>query len=290
MHRRQFLQTSSQLAASSLVLGASPWALGTINSPLESAVDRYVKTQRRQGLISSNERTAWSIFDMTAREKLVSINEDVPLQAASLIKPFICQAFFFLERYEGYIYGPKTRALMESMIVSSSNTATNDLMRIVGGPSACERILKRYAGGIFAQTSIVEYIPANGRTYRNRASAHDYSRFLYAMWSGALPGANEMRRIMGLNNRDRLRSAAHGVPSSVSVYDKTGSTAMLCGNIGIMVAKGRNGRDYPYTVIGLIERNNRTANYGHWMKVRGNVIRGVSGLAYDYLKKRYPLI
>lgn len=288
MLRRQLLQSTASIAALSATPLIAP-ATAAVGTPLESAVNRYVKEQRRRGLVAGNERTAWSVYDITAQRKLVSINENIPLQAASLIKPFVCQAFFFMAHYHGYQYGPKTRALMEAMIRDSSNTATNSVMKIVGGPQRCQQILRQYGPGIFQQTSIVEYIPANGRTYLNKASARDYSRFLYATWKSSLPYAKEMRRLMGLYNKDRLKTNTQAVPSNVRVYDKTGSTSRLCGNIGIMVGKGVNGKDYPYTMIGVIERSNRTQNYPLWMKQRGDVIRGVSSIVYQHLKKAHRL-
>ena len=65
----------------------------------------------------------------------------------------------------------------------------NWIMRYVGGPKAVERILEKHYPEVFKDTHVVEYIPANGRTYRNKASIHDYSRFLYALWKEKIPGA-----------------------------------------------------------------------------------------------------
>ena len=87
---------------------------------------------------------------------------------------------------------------MELAIQHSNNAATNWLIRNIGGPNAVERTLKRRYPGIFQDTSIVEYIPRGGRTYRNKASPHDYSRFLYAVWKGDIVGAREIKRLMAL--------------------------------------------------------------------------------------------
>jgi beta-lactamase class A len=295
MQRRQFLAslglTSTATTNTSLLLASAfgSTALASADSPLESQVNSYIKGLRRQGKVSGIERTAWSVYDLTAKRSLVSINESVPLQAASMVKPLVCQAFFYLAQHEGFIYGPKTRALMEAMIRRSSNTATNKLINIVGGPKRCNQILNKYGRNIFRQTKIVELIPAGGRTYKNRASAADYRRFLQAVWANQLPGAKEMRRLMNLSNNDRFKTGANAVPSNVSVFDKTGSTSALCGDMGVLVAKGRDGRRYPYIVVAIIERQHRTKNYGSWIKHRGNVIRGVSGIVYKYMKRQYPL-
>jgi len=63
-------------------------------APLESKIDAYVKYLRRRGLIKPDEYTAWSVYDLTDGTKLAGINEDMPMQAASLIKPVIALAYF----------------------------------------------------------------------------------------------------------------------------------------------------------------------------------------------------
>jgi beta-lactamase class A len=260
-------------------------------------VNSLVKRFRSQGLIRSDERTAWSVYDFTARKKLVAINEDVPLQAASMIKPFVAQAFFYQAGSSRKIsYTSDIRRSMERMIRRSSNRDTNRLISIVsrnaGGRGArdVERVLKKHGPGIFRETKIVETIPAGGRTYRNLASAHDYSRFLYALWNDKLPYANELRALMALPNRDRISDGVRSVPASVKVYDKTGSTAHLCGNMGIIEAPGRRGGTYPYTFIGIIEKSSRAKNYGTWITRRSNAIRAVSNLVYLDMKDRHRLV
>jgi beta-lactamase class A len=253
---------------------------------------------RSQGLIRPEEKTSWSVYDFTTRTKLVAINEDIPRQAASMIKPFVAQAYFYkLENSHGKMrYTKEVRRTMERMIRRSSNSATNHIMSIVSrnernrGARDVERVLKTNAPGIFRETRIVETIPANGRTYRNLASAHDYSRFLYALWHDRLPHAGELREIMSLPNRDRIYHGVSSIPRGAKVYDKTGSTACLCGNMGIIEAPGRGGRRYPYIFIGIIERPSRAKNYGSWITRRSNAIREVSDLVYRDMKRHHPLV
>ena len=248
---------------------------------LERAVERHIKKLRRQGKISGDERTAWSVYDFTTGEKLVSINEEVQFQAASLIKPFFALAFFHEVRHGRLRYGPKSRQHMRRMIQRSNNPSTNWILRQIGGPAAAQRILTRNYPRIFRNTHVVEYIPAGGRTYRNKASVRDYSRFLYALWMDQIPGATEIKRLMALPGSDRLYTGARAVPKGTRVYNKTGSTARLCGDMGILVVKDRQGREYAYTLIGIIEKQRRASHYGFWIRERGNVIRSVSNLVYE---------
>jgi len=256
---------------------------------LEKKVEKYIKQLRRKNKIAMDERTAWLVCDLSTGRNIIDINIDEPLQAASMIKPFVALAFFLKEQEGKLIYGPKSRRHMEAMIQRSNNKATNWLMRHIGGPKSVERTLKKHYPKIFQSIKIVEYIPANGRTYCNKVAPREYGRFLEALWNKKLSSGQEIRRLMALPNRDRLY---HGtpLPRGTMVIDKTGTTAHLCGDMGILAPKGRDGRRYPYILVGIIEKQKRAGNYGRWMASRSNVIRNVSSLVYRDLKKKYGLL
>jgi beta-lactamase class A len=163
-------------------------------------------------------------------------------------------------------------------------------MRQTGGPEATEALLKRHYSSLCQNIEIVEYIPDGGKTYRNQGSAADYARFLHALWYRQLPQSAEMMRMMALPGIDRLYTDVPSVPEGTRVYNKTGSTAMCCGDMGILVAKGRDGKAYPYIVVGIIESAKKnTSSYSTWISRRADVIRGVSNLVYLDMKKRHPL-
>ena len=262
---------------------------GATGTALEIEIENYVKSLRGRGKIRGDERTAWLVYDFTSGNKLASINEDVPLQAASMIKPYLALAYFHQVEAGKLTYGSTSQRHMELMIQKSNNASTNWVMRQTGGPAATQALLKRHYPSLCKQLRLVEYIPAGGRTYGNRGSAGDYARFLDLLWKGKLPRSREILRLMALPGRDRLCTNAEHVPSGTQVYNKTGSTAMCCGDMGILVAHGQNGRSYPYAVIGIIESSNRRTSYGSWISSRGNVIRNVSNRAYLAMKKRYSL-
>ena len=265
---------------------------------IQKRINDYIRNLRSRGVIRPDEKTAWSVYDFKKREKLVSINENSSYQCASMIKPFIALAFFYKRKYDhkNYRYTKSIRRKMEAMIRYSDNRATNYFIRLISKkpkhqrPAEVERILKHHVPGIFRHTRIREYIPPNGRTYRNKASARDYSRFLYALWHDELPNSRELKRLMGLDNSDRISDGVDIVPPVTKVYDKTGTTARLCGEMGIVEAVGRDGDTYPYTFIGIIEKRHRAKNYGQWARSRSNVIRSVSAMVYANMKQRYPLV
>ena len=256
---------------------------------LEAELENYINKLRKQGKIAADERTGWSVYDFTSGKKLVTINEDLQFQAASLIKPFVATAFFHKVKNGQLIYGPKSRRHMERMIQNSDNRSTNWVMRHVGGPKSVEQILEKHYPAVFKDTHIVEYIPTSGRTYRNKASIHDYSRYLHALWKNEIPGAKEVKRLMSLPGSDRLYTGAKDIPAGTKVYNKTGSTSRVCADMGILIVKGKNGRRYPYTVVGVIEKQSRARNYSSWIQSRGDVIRNVSNLIYQDIADRHSL-
>ncbi len=256
---------------------------------IEAAVEAYIERLRAEGKLAPDERTGWSVYDFTTGEKLVTINEDMQFQAASLVKPFIAAAFFYKVEKGDLKYGNTSRRHMQRMIQHSNNASTNWVARQVGGPRAVERILKRQYPGIFQETHLVEYIPANGRTYRNKASIHDYSRFLYAIWKDEIAGAAEIKRLMALPGSDRIYTGVPEVPKGTRVYNKTGSTARLCGDMGILSVRGRDGRRYPYTLIGVIEKEQSAADYTTWIRSRSEVIRNVSSIVYKGIAQNHDI-
>lgn len=259
------------------------------STSFERNVSEFIKNLRNSGKIRSDEKTGWMVYDLENDRNLVNINANEVFQAASMIKPFVALAYFHQVKRGKLKYESKARQMMEAMIQRSSNSATNWVMRQVGGPNACEKIIITHYRHIFKNTRIKEYIPPGGRTYRNSALPSDYIRFLRALWNNELPYDKEIRRIMALPGRDRLY---HGtaIPQGTLVYNKTGSTGHLIGDMGILVPKTRKGNRHPYAIVGIIERSSKATDYGNWMMARGNVIRQVSTMVYQEMKKKYQLL
>jgi beta-lactamase class A len=299
MNRREFNKTI--LALGGLTLATPLVALAQAGRPgpseaevprpdLEQRIEEYIRQARKDGLIDYDEATSWSVYDFTGRAKLVSVNEDIPRDCASMMKPFVALAFFH-KAEDGYLtYDRSRKSLMEQMIQHSSNRATNTLMDLVGGPAAVDRILHGNYPSIFRQTKILEKIPRGGQTYMNEASAQDYCRFLRAVWRDRLPYSSEIRRLMALPNRSRLCDGVPNIPPGTLVYHKTGTTARLCGDFGLLVPKDLWGKHYPYTLVAIIEKRARTSNLSRWITTRGDVIRKVSAIVYDEMRGRYGLV
>ena len=256
---------------------------------LERQIEDHIGNLRQEGVMNSNERTAWLVYDLYNEEEVVSINADFPMQAASMIKPFVALAFFHRVSEGELRYGPRSRRNMRRMIQRSSNSATNWVMRYVGGPSGAQKILDEHYGEIFRDTKIVERIPTFGRTYRNKASARDYMRFLRALWNEELPRSDDIMGFMGLSRGNRLYGVEEMREGNTLVYNKTGTTALLYGDMGIIVVKDKEGYRYPYIMYAAIQNEDRPSNVRRWWRERRRLIGHISGMVYEEMKARHSL-
>jgi beta-lactamase class A len=267
----------------------SDFALRPGSTATRNRINDYVQGLRKKGLVAGDEQTSWLVYDLGSDRGVADINGEIPRQAASMIKPLVMLAFFHQVERGRLVYGETSRAYLEAMIQRSSNSATNWAIDQIGGPERVHALLREHYGAMLPQTRVVEKIAAGGRTYRNKASAQDYARFLRAAWQDRLPRSAEMLRILNLPGRDRLFYGAASIPVGTQVFDKTGSTAMLCGDMGILVARRQGGGTLPYIVVGIIEKASCTSRYSAWIGARSAVIRQVSDLVYRDLKATHDL-
>lgn len=258
-----------------------------IDSRLETHIDAYIKDLRKQGYLSGSDETSFVVYDIDHDRKVASINQDQRVMAASTIKVFVMLAYFDQIEAGKIREQHEDDSLLRKMVQKSSNSATNKLLKKIGGPRRVERIL-RAGYPYFDETDIVEYIPKDGRTYRNTTSAHDLNIFYNQLWRGRLPATQRMKMYLALPGRDRIFKGTC-IPSGVRVYNKTGTVYGLVADSGIIVMKDPQGRAHPYAMTGIIEdrtktdKGNRKESFGRWSKNRSEVIRSVSEGAYDFL-------
>lgn len=286
LNKRAFLKTGLLFGTAAVLPPAISAAAGT---PLSGRIANSINAMRRKGLLAPDETTAWLVTDINSGRTLAAINADRPMQCASMVKPLVIQAYMychFLKNANRYPINDRIMEEMHGMIVHSNNTFTNYLFKRLGGPAGVQWILRKQAPRIFRNIHIVENIPNGGRTYRNRASAGDYTRFLYALWHNQLPGASILKNLMSIKNHDRISVNTQHIPSSITVYDKTGSTARLCGDFGILDYRNRRGQPRPYSFTGIIEKSAPAANYTRWITDRSNVMRSISDDVYLYIDQQ----
>ncbi|MBI2667013.1 serine hydrolase [Candidatus Woesearchaeota archaeon] len=291
--RRKFVSLSSLAAitvfsAPSLSLAES--ILNCNNEPTKSLdllIDEYLESQLSIEGIAIDESIACSVYDLVQKKYFVNLLEDIPLQCASMVKPLVALAFFHKAKYEDMTYGYASQEMMQRMIIQSDNEATNWLLSRIGGPQETDQLLRTYYGDILKNFSIVEYIPTSakksGRTYKNKASAADYRRILTALWEDHLPYSRELLELMALPGAaDRID---FGIPEA-TVYNKTGSTGHLCGDMGIVTGQNEQGVNYAYSFVMIIESPQlHKKDYGAWITRRAEVIRDVSRLVHGEVIK-----
>jgi len=253
-----------------------------VESELQRQFEYFVGEMYETGNIKPEERTAWLAYDLIKKEPIISINADIPMQSASMIKPFVALAFFHKVDKGELKQTKESDRFLRLMLKHSWNTATNWLMKQVGGPEAVNDILYECYPDIFQQTEIVEYIPPGGLTYKNKASASDYNRFLNAIWNSELPYSDEIKRLMGLSNPGRSGQ----ILPDTEVAHKSGTTARMCGDMAILESKCKEGV-HAYTFIAIIDRDNSVDYYLRWRRIKVNVIRKASSMVYDAMRETY---
>lgn len=264
---------------------------GTIDSPLEASFESYIKNRRSRHLLATTDRTSFVVYDISKNKKIVSINEDRQMMAASLIKNFVMLAYFHEVRYGRQAHTATNKGHLRAMIQLSSNPSTNYFIRLLGGPARVQRILKANYP-YFRQTRIVEYIPAGGRTYRNMTSARDVSTFFIKLWQDRLPHSQKMKWYFKLRNGDYIFKKTY-IPASVTVYNKTGTVYGLVGDGGILVFSDPRGVRRPYVFVGFMEdrtktnRNNRRQSFADWKNRRAYIMRRLSERAYKYIYENH---
>ena len=263
----------------------------TIDSPLEANFDRYIKSRRYRKILAGTDRTSFVVYDISKNKKIVSINEDRQMMAASLIKNFVMLAYFHEVKYGRQKHTAVNKGNLRNMIRWSSNTSTNYFINLLGGTSRVHRILKNNYP-YFKQTKIVEKIPPSGRTYRNMTSASDLNIFFLKLWQGKLPHSEKMKWYFKLKNGDYIYKQTY-IPASVEVYNKTGTVYGLVGDGGILVLRDPQGRARPYIFIGLMEDRtktnlrNRWQSFHDWKNRRAYILRRLSEQAYKYIYEKH---
>lgn len=264
---------------------------GTIDSPLEANFESYIKSRRSRKVLAATDRTSFVVYDISKGKKLVSINEDRQMMAASIIKNFVMLAYFHEVKYGRQKHTAVNKGNLRAMIQWSSNPSTNYFIRLLGGPARVNRILRNNYP-YFKQTRIVETIPPSGRTYRNMTSARDLSTFFLQLWQGKLPHSEKMKWYFKLKNGDYIYKKTY-IPTSVEVYNKTGTVYGLVGDGGVLVLRDPQGRARPYIFIGMMEdrtktnTRNRWQSFYAWKNRRAYILRRLSEQAYKYIYEKH---
>ncbi|MDP3741859.1 MAG: serine hydrolase [Candidatus Micrarchaeota archaeon] len=291
--RREFLSTLLNLgkatAGVSLLGGvATAEARKPPKSNYVSEVDRRVHERiaelRRQGTLSPNDKTSVLVYGLQSDKHFVRVNIDEQHMAASLIKPFV-----MLAAYHKISRGKRPYGTFESdlnaMIVHSDNSATNRVMKFVGGPSACHKIIRKYG---FDKTRVSEYIPAGGRTYRNKTSARNLSALMWKLHNRNLINSRYSERMLEhLNHYATSRLASLQGPLEIDeLAGKTGFVGGLNGEATRVTYSTGSGARH-YTFVAMVEntrmRHASPVKKQQWGKTTSGVIRSIFKAVHEQM-------
>lgn len=264
-----------------------------IDSPLAADFQSHIQSRHRQKILASTDQTSCVVYDISKDKKLVSIHADRQMMAASLTKNFVMLAYFHEVKYGRQKHTALNKRHLRQMIQWNSNPSTNYFIHLLGGAPRVNRILKnKYP--YFKQTQIVEKIPYGGWTYRNMTSARDLKTFFFKLWQGKLPFSDKMKWYFNLKNEDDIFKKTD-IPSSVAVYNTTGTVYGWVGDGGVWVFRDPQGRLRPYIFVGLIEDRtkthpkNRWQSFYEWKHRRAYILRRLSERAYQYISEKHDL-
>ncbi len=264
---------------------------------LQGKIDLYIKALRQDRYLARTDQTSIMVYDLADDKTLVSINAEQPRMAASLIKPFVMLAVYEADEQNRLQAKCCTYGFVERMItyhrgVAEANRSTNILLREVGIEYA-NNVFKKQG---FRQTRIQQLIPRDGRTYLNTTSAQDLTTLFTRLYKKQLLGRRgdaegkyadeEMLNLLTAGHPSRLRTPAM---NGVKIANKTGYVYGLNGDAGIVFMKDQQGKERPYVIAVMIEDKTKPFSKqreGVWGKKRTKIIREVSGMVYEGMRKR----
>jgi len=298
--------------ASKYVIFYNPKTLNTLydkisslhfRSLLEAGILNYLKENYELKRLNINDKLSIIVEDLEKGEIVVSIHPDKSLKSASTIKVPILHAYMIQRSKGNLIENLVYKELIEKMIRFSSNSSTNTVIELLGGLAKIQQILEKTR--IYKQIRLIEYIPENGRAYRNTISVADLNSIFRDLWFQRILGSKysleqnmqvsiEMLNLLKLPGhpwiKDRIKaSTCYSTNKTVKIWDKTGFVKGSNGNAGIIEINTPFGRK-AYSIVLFIERKDFqsiTGNTRKWFEQSSMHMRKISEMTYAYFSKLY---
>lgn len=255
---------------------------------LETQIQHFITYLRTHGALPATEKTSFYVYDLQKGFVVADINIDEQRMAASLIKPLVMAAAYDTLSHR-HVSARKRDILERDVRLSiqhSDNDATNRLIDFVGGPAAVQAYIAKT--GLFSETKVVEKIPDQGRTYRNKTSAHDLNILLNQIYHGNIVSRRASRHMLDVlrgyttSRVGRILGELAGVDG---LAGKTGVVYGMNGEATIMFYRNKAGQQRPFIFTALFEDvtrpHSRHRDHG-WDKSRSEMIRAVAKLAVGY--------
>ncbi|MBI4149927.1 serine hydrolase [Candidatus Woesearchaeota archaeon] len=254
------------------------------SADLETQIGHFIGYLRRQGVLPSSEETSFYVYDIEKNHVVADINIDEQRMAASLIKPFVMAAAYEKLSHGGIGNGERQRIKQDirAMIQQSDNNATNRIIDFVGGVRVVQRYIVK--AGLFSKTHILEKIPGDGRTYRNKTSAHDLNILLNQLYHGRLvsrEASAEMLDVLRGYQTSRIDQLLLPMPEVKDLAGKTGVVYGMNGESTVVFYENKAGQSRPFIFTAMFEDKTKPHSRHRdesWAKTRSEIIRKVAQL------------
>jgi len=213
----------------------------------------------------------WSVYiSVPSSNSTLSINQK-KMQAASVIKLFVMGAVY--DDYDAIIkkYGEdEVEELIEQMIVVSDNDCADELVTMIGrgNSKTGKKAVTDYCQKLgLSNTVMGRLIHENDDVNDNFTTTEDTAHFLEMILDGELPHSKEMLR--HLERQERKSKIPAGIPTSVTIANKTGELEDVQNDAAIVFAKqpyiicvmSDGVLDYQTPIDAIVEISNESYNY-----------------------------
>lgn len=187
------------------------------------------------------------------------------------------------------------RTLLDLMLTRSSNTATDALLKAVGGPAVVSDWARRAGIANFNLTRDIatlvrddgEFNPANHIDVRDSATPRDMARLLQGLYQGKwLTPASRNLLISTMENcRTGVRRIPAQLPGGVTVAHKTGSLNNTSSDVGIIT--GPDGHAIAVAIY-VTGQGTRTSREDRIALIARALYDGYGASARQWATARYP--
>ncbi|WP_243388620.1 serine hydrolase [Bifidobacterium scaligerum] len=227
------------------------------NATLQKASNRIHAVQSAVDTAVQNNGGTWSVYvEDLATGAIVNVNNQ-PMAAASEIKLYVMLAVQDgIEQGTLNTNGQDIDMLMNQMITVSSNSATNQLVLMLGdgdmatGMQRVTQTAARYGFRDSRQLRALADTGTDGTGTENWTSAADCGRFLKELYQGKLVSEQASRSMLDLLlGQTRRSKIPAGVPNGIQVANKTGELPGVENDAAIIWGKDAGGGDHDYVMV-----------------------------------------
>ncbi|MFC6290506.1 serine hydrolase [Levilactobacillus angrenensis] len=191
-------------------------------------------------------------------------------RSASTIKVYVMLTVFQRAQAHHLKLTRTVKGNLKRMIYYSDNTATNALIRQLGGFKRVNQTAKRFG---FKQTHLRRYMldtAALRRGHDNYTSVHDLTRFLTRTYQHRLLGKTYDRKMLALLHHCRNHSKLPKLVTHAKIYNKTGEFPLKGVQNDAALFKTKRG---VYTIVVMAQQGQQFAQYQAMNRLGRDTVR-----------------